>query len=664
VKLILNSIVKNEAARILRMLTSVAPYIDGWAITDTGSTDDTPHLIKTFFETVKLPGALSTCKFKNFSQARNHALAAAQNSGLEFDYILLIDADMELKVLDPTWADSLTGQSHDMFQVGGPLQYQNRRLVKKGEPNGYLGVTHEYLNVATGGCIPFEKAHFIDHADGSNRVEKFKRDIILLKEGLKEEPKNERYMYYLAQSYRDAGKPEKAAKWYKRRVAAGGWDEEVWSAQYALAHCCKDQGDIGGYIRETLAAYNLRPSRAEPLYDAAKHYREKGESVNSLMFAETALQIPRSTDALFVNDFVYAVGCMDEFSISAFYVPHKRAAGYKITNILTIKPGPYGESREMARANMYHYVPALKEICPSFTWKKIDFEPPANWTCMNPSVTRDYNQLRCIVRTVNYRMDEDGRYLIQGADNTQPNDSNPINTRNYLVTLDDNLDVLDDCEILQPVDRKEPLYKAVIGFEDMRLFRWNGELWTSSTVRELNPTGFCEQTLARIDFSGSKSPSLDDVRRMIRTPQLYEKNWAPIVQDPRLHFMYRPGHVVDSMGQDVVVHPPQFEMGTFSGSSQLVKTKAGWIYIVHEARTLPGSHKRYYWHRFVTFDNEFKVTKITPPFVFRDKFIEFAAGMCEHPDGKRYVISFGYRDREACISTVDISDVERFLWGS
>jgi hypothetical protein len=306
-------------------------------------------------------------------------------------------------------------------------------------------------------------------------------------------------------------------------------------------------------------------------------------------------------------------------------------------------------------------VPALKDMCPSFEWKKIDFEPPANWTAMNPSVARDNNLLRCIVRTVNYRMDEDGRYLIQGADNTQPNGSNPINTRNYLVTLDNDLDVLDPCEILQPVDRQEPLYKEVIGFEDMRLFVWNDELWTSSTVRELNSEGFCEQTLARIDFGSSDPPSLTDVKRMLRKPQLYEKNWSPIVKDPELHFMYRPGHVVDNNGQDVVVHEPKFEMGTFSGSSQLVKTKTGWIYVVHEARTLPGSHKRYYWHRFVTFDDGFRVTKITPPFVFRDKFIEFAAGMCEHPDGKRYVISFGYRDAEACISSVDISDVERLL---
>jgi hypothetical protein len=315
---------------------------------------------------------------------------------------------------------------------------------------------------------------------------------------------------------------------------------------------------------------------------------------------------------------------------------------------------------------MYHYAPTLKELCPSFEWKKIDFEPPAGWTAMNPSVARDNKLLRCIVRTVNYRMTEQGHYLIG---NDPPSDDNPISTRNWLVTLDNNLDVFDDYEILPPSDMPAPLYKAVIGFEDMRLFVLNDGLWTSSTVRELNSEGFCEQTLARIKFDSVGDPRLDGVYPMIRKPQLYEKNWAPIVapngdKSEQLGFMYRPGHVVNSQGRDNVVHPPKLDIGHFSGSSQLVKTKTGWIYVVHEARLKPGENVRFYLHRFVTFKENFEVDKITPPFVFRDKQIEFAAGMCEHPDGKRYVISFGYRDAEACISTVDISDVERLLHAS
>jgi len=30
------------------------------------------------------------------------------------------------------------------------------------------------------------------------------------------------------------------------------------------------------------------------------------------------------------------------------------------------------------RTNIFHYYPMLKEVCPSFDWKKIDFTPEEN----------------------------------------------------------------------------------------------------------------------------------------------------------------------------------------------------------------------------------------------------------------------------------------------
>ena len=390
-KLGLNMIVRNESARIVRCLAAVAPHINCWAITDTGSTDGTPELIQEFFKAVNIPGMLSKCEFVDFSQARNFALHQAQNLGLPCDYIILQDADMELKVYDPDWHKLFTdGRSYDMFQLAGTLHYQNRRIIKRGEPMGYRGVTHEYLDVESGGCVPKEAAHFIDHADGANRPDKYKRDIQLLKKGLKAEPDNVRYMYYLAQSYKEAGKPEKAAEWYQKRIDAGGWPEEVWSAQHCLAHCYLDMGKKEKFIWNLIEAYNKRPSRAEPLHDAAKWFREMPDhQAASLIFSEKALQIPKTTDALFVNDYVYEVGCWDEFAVAAFYsqAPQTKMMGFKANNMLSLKRGPYHWSRELARENMFHYLPSLKDLAPSWTNQQLDFKAPENWTAMNPSVT-------------------------------------------------------------------------------------------------------------------------------------------------------------------------------------------------------------------------------------------------------------------------------------
>ena len=77
-------------------------------------------------------------------------------------------------------------------------------------------------------------------------------------------------------------------------------------------------GDEGGFVRELLMAYNYRPSRAEPLYDLARYFRERGDNQSSLLFSETGMKIPLPSDLLFVNEFVYKTGLKEEFSIVRF----------------------------------------------------------------------------------------------------------------------------------------------------------------------------------------------------------------------------------------------------------------------------------------------------------------------------------------------------------
>jgi glycosyltransferase involved in cell wall biosynthesis len=663
----LNMIVKNEGARITRALDSVRQVITAAVIVDTGSTDDTKEVITTYCKQHNIPLSLAEAPFEDWSQARNAALIAAHGAmGLlvpKCDYLLLMDADMELRINDPIRFSGYTGGlSYDMYQVAGALHYQNRRMLRSDVRGGYLGVTHEYLDVASAGCVPEDVAFFIDHADGANRPEKYKRDIRLLKEGLRKEPNNARYFFYIAQSYRDAGQTDKAALWYKRRVEVGGWDEEVWNAQLNYAHCFRDMKMDAAFVRELLVAYNMRPSRAEPLYDLANYYRCRGEQAASLLFSEAGLQIPKSKDALFVNDYVYEVGMAEEYSICAFYVPSKRANGFVVTNHLALKRGPYAGARQLARHNLYWYLPKITDFCPSFKSRKIDFTPPENWTAMNPSVTIHNGMLYCVVRTVNYKIDSNGCYLIQGTDGTA-NATNPINTRNYLVRLDGSFGTVAAVEIdMEPgLPCKFPL---VIGFEDMRLFEWKRELWTSSTVRQFKEDGNCEQVLARINRVERDHVHLDNTKVMDRQPRETQKNWSPIHNpaDDSLRFLYRPGHVVDIHGNDYSNHPPLLDTDQISGSSQLIPFEDGWLSIHHEAQFIPGRQVRHYFHRCMFHDKDFKLVKVGLPFVFDDRQIEFCAGLCWHPDDNHLVISYGSRDAEARIATVPHQEVSKHLW--
>ena len=671
--LCLNMIVRNEAARIERALASVAPYINFWVIVDTGSTDNTIDKIVNFFQARNIPGRVGKTEFKDFSQARNIALDGARKAPIKSDYVILMDADMELKVLDPTWLDDVQGESYDMYQIAGTLKYQNRRFARSDTTDFYMGVTHEYLNLPTGGCIPITKAFFADYADGANRPDKFKRDIKLLKEAMEADkkakrPPNIRYMYYLAQSYRDAGKIDKAAKWYKRRVDAGGWDEEVWHAQVCYAGCLGQLGQEAEFIRNLQLAYNMRPHRIESLFQLAKHFREKGLNSLAALFAERGLDTPHTTDALFVDDYVYECGCKDEFAISAFYVKDKRAKGFDVCNELTLKKGPYGFSRELNRTNIFHYYPMLKEVCPSFEWKKINFTPEENWIPLNPSIVNHNGGLKAIVRTVNYRIDEYGRYLIRGLTDGSVNNSNPINTRNFLVDITNDLDVvLQPDELLHRVPDVlpgPPAYPLVIGLEDMRLFTYRKDLYASATVRELRQDGLPEQICVQIWRDDvTFAPILKNLKRLTHEPLACEKNWMPIIgPGSKPIWMYRCDEITDGHGDNRKTEC-QWDIGALGGGTQVIPFKQGYVAIVHEARQIPGAPTRYYSHRFVQWDGALNVVKISKPFGFHEKTIEYAMGLCWHPDGKRLVISYGFKDCEARLATVDPDEVFGWLNG-
>lgn len=672
-KLCLGMIVKNESKRIERALASVAQFIDGYVVTDTGSTDDTIEKIEAFFKLHKVPGRITKAPFENWSQARNANLVAAKAYAMEnkLDYVLLMDADMELVVKRATsfLDENRMGLAYNMMQKAGALQYMNTRLIHTFAAGGYRGVTHEYMDVPPAGDITDDVAYFLDHADGANRPDKFKRDIRLLRDDLKKDPGNARSMFYLANSYRDAGDPVNAAKWYERRIKAGGWDEEVWQAQGNLGCCFKDRGMEADFVRETLRAYQMRPTRAEPMYDLAKHFREKGDNAIALAFAEAAVDLPLSNDSLFVNRYVYDVGLKEEISIAAFYVPGKRMRGYKMSDELSLKAGPYGGARELSRGNLYHYIQPLKDFCPSFKWRKIDFEAPENWTAMNPSVTLHHDLLYCNVRCVNYRITENGVYAINGQGDEPANSTNPIVTRNFLLRIgaDPHSPTHpQQFEVLGP--RVIPCeFPAVMGFEDMRVFSWEADLWSSSTVRQMHWDGNCEQVLTRLRIGEQLYPDKEiicrheDMHRMLRQPRATEKNWAPFIDHDELRFMHRPGHVVDINGADVSVADTGKATGHISGGSQLVPWKDGWIAVVHEARQKPGSVLRYYYHRFAEYTAHGRLKRLSLPFVFHDKEIEFCAGMCPHPISRDMVFSYGYKDQEARIATVSYDEIEEFL---
>ena len=428
--LCLNMIVKNEMVNLERCLSAIVDHIGCWVIGDTGSTDGTQDFIRAFFAKRNIPGELHSFPFVNFEQARNEALNHAYASKLAYDYLLFDDADMELVVEDLEFSNRLDAPGYQLIQraISG-LSYWNTRLVRRDVGARYHGVTHDSLDVP-GGTQRLQGLWYKDHASGANRTDKFDRDARLLLAALDQEPDNHRYWFYLAQSYRDAGRTQEAAKAYAKRAGMGGWDEEAWNARLQEARCLRSLGDEGGFLRAALAAFDQRPHRAESLYDLARYYRERGMNDASVLFSEAGLTLPRpDQDILFIEDFVYSTGLREEFSIAANYSsnPARKDRGRAACNWLALNREVPKASRDLALANLDHYALSLRTQAPSFTSHRIAFEAPEGYRPLAPSVARWDGGIVMLQPTVNSERSDAGALATP--------DGSPSNTRTFLVRL-------------------------------------------------------------------------------------------------------------------------------------------------------------------------------------------------------------------------------------
>ena len=114
------------------------------------------------------------------------------------------------------------------LQGNDNFKYRNIRIINLNNNIEYVGATHEYLNITNlkNKTFDIEDVFINDVGDGSNKDDKYERDIRILEEDILENPDNVRSYFYLANSYYDIGHYNKAIIHYKTRIAKGGWFEE------------------------------------------------------------------------------------------------------------------------------------------------------------------------------------------------------------------------------------------------------------------------------------------------------------------------------------------------------------------------------------------------------------------------------------------------------
>ncbi len=361
-RICLSMIVRNESAVIERCLRSLRPLIDCWAICDTGSNDGTQDIVRR--ELSDLPGELIERAWVDFAHNRNEALELAARYG---DYALVIDAD-EILVADAGFSWPVLEAPGYMLEFHfGDSRYRRVAIPRLDSDWHWSGVLHEALISDRAAEAKFLSGlHIHVHTDGARSqrpaTEKFAADAEILRRAVAYEPTNARYAFYLAQSLRDCGKLAESLDAYRRRVAMGGWDEEVYQAMLQVAvlseRCgCADAEILAAYLN----AYDFRPARAEAPCELARYCRLQKRYALGRDFAAIASAKSPTQDVLFVDQSVLAWRARDELAVSSYWCGDYSVSADLCRQLLASSSLPYSEGARV-EANLAFATAALTKI--------------------------------------------------------------------------------------------------------------------------------------------------------------------------------------------------------------------------------------------------------------------------------------------------------------
>lgn len=371
------SIVKDEMSILPRLLNSVKNQVDIYVFCDTGSTDGTPEFLERYISDNGLEGFVAKHPWYDFGTNRNMCLDEIRNylpAILRPDYLLLPDADFELVVKNPKWADNIKYDYNAIAYEKGSLYYRQALLINARKECSYYGVTHEYIDcsdVTPDGDPDFTRGQFDDiafihYGDGGNRVDKFERDERMLKEHLLNEPSDARSVFYLAQTLENLGKYDEALTYYSLRAKAGGWYEEVWYSLYKIGICKMKRGDSSdSFINDLFAAYDFVPTRSEPLFHLVQSYRSEKKYGLCVMLGVFGGTLPLPKDQhLFVEKSIYEWQFKDELSQCLYWKGNFEDSKLIMENLLS-NPAVPEDQKERISNNLEFSLQKLKEFTQS-----------------------------------------------------------------------------------------------------------------------------------------------------------------------------------------------------------------------------------------------------------------------------------------------------------
>ena len=652
--LCLNMIVKNESRVIKRLMESVAPILDCYCICDTGSTDNTIELIEEFFKEKGIPGKIVQESFRDFGYNRSFALQAC--SGMS-DYAILLDADMILDIKSFEKKKLSEADSFCLLQGNDSYYYQNMRIVRNNGMFKYTGVTHEHVCVPPGNHnvnLGKNELFIRDVGDGGSKADKFERDIRLLLEGIKQEPNNVRYHFYLANSYKDSQKFDEAIEYYKKRISMGDWEQEVWYSNYNIANIYEHLGDMGNAIYYWLECYSLNPLRLENIHKIVRYYRLVGKCKTAKIFYDAAKEALNSgkinkDSYLFLYNDVYTHLLDYEYTIMATYT------GSNIINNEAVAVFNYSSdgsiiNNVLSNMKYYKYVLTPKTVTDfSFSMDCMVGEKQVKLHSSSTALLKKVDGTGYLMnlRMVNYRIERNSGYYLDCGDHIITNNKYLETDNDFNVTFEKVFDV-------------EFENKRYLGVEDVRIF------YSDEDESKLVYIGTSQHKNEKIgmligDYDPHNTSVLKKQEVVPAWDSWCEKNWAYFKYqgETRLVYKWHPLEVgkIDKETNvmsivNTITNTPKIFSHTRGSTCGFAFKDEIW-FVLH---LVSYESPRHYYHIFAVFDKEMNFLRHSAPFKFQGEPIEYCLGLVVEEE--RVICTFSEWDGSSKLVVYDKSYVD------
>jgi len=331
-------IVKDSGEILRKCLQTNKKYIDYWTIVDTGSTDNTPDIIRE--ELNDIPGQLHFSEFTDFAETRNKAFDLAKK---HCKYMIVLDDSYEMSVdirpfLEKTNKDAIFIKI-GYFKFFLSNSYYSNRIIKTSSNIRYKYRVHECLIIPknkTSYILEDNKFYIIDHTTEEHldrTFTRFKKDIKLLLLDQQDYPKDPRVIYYLAKTNINLCEKKDAIKYCKILLEMTNIKEYTYYAEFNLImYEYEENQDLKNFQLKLMDLQKRHKERAEPSYNLAVSFYEEGKIDKIDRIISNLIKFPMPELSMTMVDHqVY------EYSIPYLYIEVKFKLGMFDQGIIELK---------------------------------------------------------------------------------------------------------------------------------------------------------------------------------------------------------------------------------------------------------------------------------------------------------------------------------------